>query len=135
MLRSFAWRLSMLAVPILLSGCDRPPDFTDVQAKCESLVLSAIRSPSSYALVQHSAYAYVGEDMVAAFNAAERISFGDPAGADRIKIYLDFDAQNGFGAVIRNAAACEYRRDPATGQLFRQNANINRKTLWFSERN
>ena len=77
-------RISLIAVLVLLvCGCDlmRP-----AAADCRQKILARLKSPGTY----------------------KEISVSDQTMGTGGFVWIEFDSQNGFGALIRNKATCRY---------------------------
>lgn len=77
------WILGAVAASALVASCSPEPLPITAQ-HCQAMVIEALRSPSSFELVTLNRF------------------------EDDMRIFIEYDAQNGFGAQIRQIARCEY---------------------------
>jgi hypothetical protein len=116
----------------ILSGCN--PFGEDIVGLCENELKSRLKSPSTYSLVSadYSAssipipewkdiltarskgkYASETEESLkrqfrSLDDHAEEMKTGKYPSPTRFNVFIQYDAQNGFGAMIRGRSLCEY---------------------------
>lgn len=77
------WQVCLLAA-LVVAGCG-PKDSDPVRA-CEHMAMVSLASPSSYKLVSAKSWQFEGRPM---------------------NVFIEFDASNVFGAIVRGQAECE----------------------------
>ena len=114
-------RLSFLAIAVFgLSGCGDP----EIKA-CEAFVKEGLASPSSYSRIEASTFTdalsyetlmdATGSKGNAALENALKISATDPGVTT---VLLQYDADNRFGATLRESAVCHFAMTDVTNEEF-----------------
>lgn len=116
-MRAALGAMGIVGALLVLSGCQKAVAGAAQIERCESHLLSDLRSPSSYKRISASV---LDSPVLTAAEYQARVGDEKPPLETKLRlrsVLIEYDAENAFGAAIRELYACDFKISETTRNL------------------